>query len=174
MAQGERPLEDLASALNGGVAVARSDEHFGVKGNLLLPGRGVNMGDGWETARSRAKGHVDWVVVRLGLKGKLLEKAIVDTKDFRGNFPRAVKLEAWSMPVAKAALGTEEEPKFDSEGWKALTNGEQKCQADFEHVYEGDALMVKEPPEGEMWTHIKMTIIPDGGVKRLKVFGRRA
>jgi allantoicase len=170
----ERPVEDLASALNGGVAVARSDEHFGVKGNLILPGRGENMGDGWETARSRAKGHVDWVIIKLGLKGKVLEKAVVDTRHFRGNFPRAVKLEALSMPLAKAALSTEGEPKHDGAGWKELTKGEQKCQADFEHVFEGDALAVTSPPEGEVWTHVKMTIIPDGGVKRLRVFGRRA
>lgn len=169
-----RPLEDLAAALNGGVAVARSDEHFGTKSNLLLPGRGVDMGDGWETSRSRSKGHVDWVVVKLGLKGRVIEKVVVDTKDFRGNFPRAVKVEGWSVELGKAALGAEEEPKFDGEGWKELVKGEQPCKADEEHVFEGDGLAVQQPPEGEVWTHVKMTIIPDGGVKRLRVFGRRA
>lgn len=170
----ERPVEDLAAALNGGVCVARSNEHFGTGAYLLLPGRGKDMGDGWETARSRAKGHVDWVVVKLGLKGRVVEKVVVDTKDFRGNFPRAVRVEGWSEGAAKAALGTEEEPKHDAAGWKELVRGEQKCQADYEHVFEGGALAVRDPPEGEVWTHVKMTIIPDGGVKRLRVFGRRA
>ena len=171
----ERPLEDLAAALNGGVAVSRSDEHFGTKANLLLPGRGKDMGDGWETSRSRNKGHVDWVIVKLGLKGRIIEKVVVDTKDFRGNFPRAVRVEGWSVGAAKAALDTESDPKHDEVGWKELVAGEQKCQADYEHIFEGtDGLRVQEPPEGEVWTHVKMTIVPDGGVKRLRVFGRRA
>ncbi|OAG33782.1 allantoicase [Fonsecaea monophora] len=170
----ERPLEDLASALNGGVAIECSDQHFGGKNYLILPGRGKDMGDGWETARSRVKGHTDWVIVRLGLKGRKIEKVIVDTKDFRGNFPRAVKVEGWATEVAKAALGTEADPKHDATGWTALIKGEQPCQADTEHGFEGDQLVVSDPPEGHVWTHVKMTIIPDGGVKRLRIFGRRA
>jgi len=173
-AAGERPVEDLASALNGGVAIECSDQHFGGKAYLLLPGRGKDMGDGWETARSRTKGHTDWVIVRLGLKGRAIEKVIVDTKDFRGNFPRAVKVEGWSTEVAKAALGTEADPKADGPGWVPLLQGEQPCKADTEHVFEGEQLVVSAAPEGQVWTHAKMTIIPDGGVKRLRIFGRRA
>lgn len=169
-----RPLEDLASALNGGVAIACSDQHFGGKHYLVLPGRGKDMGDGWETARSRFKGHTDWAIIRLGLRGRKIEKVVVDTKDFRGNFPRAVKVEAWATEVAKAALDTEADPKADGVGWKELVRGEQLCQADHEHEYEGEQLVVSEPPEGHVWTHVKMTIVPDGGVKRLRVFGRRA
>lgn len=56
---------DLAFVGNGGHAVSCSDQHFGTKDNLLLPGRGKDMGDGWETSRSRVEGHVDWVVVKL-------------------------------------------------------------------------------------------------------------
>ncbi|EXJ67812.1 allantoicase [Cladophialophora psammophila CBS 110553] len=170
----ERPREDLASALNGGVAIECSDQHFGGKNYLLLPGRGKDMGDGWETARSRVKGHTDWVIVRLGLKGRKIEQVIVDTKDFRGNFPRAVKVEGWSMEGAKAALGTEADPKDDERGWTALIKGEQPCQADTEHVFEGEQLVASELPEGHVWTHVKMTIIPDGGVKRLRILGKRA
>jgi len=56
---------DLAHVANGGLAVACSDQHFGKKDNLLNPNRGINMGDGWETARSREKNHQDWVIVKL-------------------------------------------------------------------------------------------------------------
>lgn len=170
----ERPSEDLASALNGGVAITCSDQHFGVKSNILLPGRGKDMGDGWETARSRTKGHTDWVIARLGLKGRMIDRVVVDTKDFRGNFPRAVKVEGWAVPSAKAALGIEDDPKPDSDGWLPLLTGEQSCQADHEHVFEGSVLVFPQPPEDQLWTHVKMTIVPDGGVKRLRVFGRRA
>ncbi|TKA51327.1 Allantoicase [Cryomyces minteri] len=80
---------DLAATINGGVAVRCSDQHFGTKDNLLLPGRGVNMGDGWETKRTRGE-HVDWVIVRLGAPGEV-EKIIIDTAHFRGNFPQKVQ-----------------------------------------------------------------------------------
>jgi allantoicase len=170
----ERPLEDLAAALNGGVAISCSDQHFGGKHYLVLPGRGKDMGDGWETARSRTSEHTDWVIIRLGLKGRKIEKIIVDTKDFKGNFPRAVKVEGWATESAKAALGTETDPKADGGEWKHLIKGEQSCQAHREHEFEGEQLALSEPPEGHVWTHVKMTIIPDGGVKRLRIFGRRA
>ena len=170
----ERPLEDLASALNGGVAIACSDQHFGVKSNLLLPGRGKDMGDGWETARSRAKGHTDWVICRLGLKGRSIEKIVVDTKDFRGNFPRAVRVEGIAQDIAKAALSTEDEPKADSPQWLPMLKDEQSCSADTEHVFESSELTDYTAVEGKVWTHIKLTIIPDGGVKRLRIFGHRA
>lgn len=171
---GERPLEDLASALNGAVAIECSDQHFGVRSNLVLPGRGKDMGDGWETARSRAIGHTDWAIIKLGLKGKSIEKVVVDTKDFRGNFPRAVKVEGWPAEPSKAALGLDGPPKADSAGWVSLIDGEKKCSADTEHVFEGHDLVASVPLEDWVWTHVKMTIIPDGGVKRLRIFGRRA
>ena len=170
----ERPVEDLAAALNGGVAIACSDQHFGGKHYLVLPGRGKDMGDGWETARSRTKGHMDWAIIQLGLRGRKIQKVVVDTKDFRGNFPRGVKVEAWSTEIVKAALGTEAAPKAEGKGWKELVRGEQPCQADHEHVFEGAELVVSEPPEGHVWTHVKMTIVPDGGVKRLRIYGKRA
>ncbi|KAI7104193.1 Allantoicase, partial [Hortaea werneckii] len=77
---------DLAATINGGVAVQCSDQHFGTKDNLLLPGRGVDMGDGWETKRSRGE-HIDWTIIKLGTPG-VIEKLVVDTAHFRGNFPQ--------------------------------------------------------------------------------------
>lgn len=167
-ANGQLPLEELSSALNGGVAISCSDQHFGVKSNLLLPGRGKDMGDGWETARSRTKGHTDWVICRLGLRGETIEKVVVDTKDFRGNFPRAVKVDGWSATKDDGA-----EPAVDAKGWVPLIKGEQSCADDTEHVFEGGEVVVHSELGGKTWTHVKMTIIPDGGVKRLRIFGRR-
>lgn len=170
--EAEAPIEELSSALNGGVAISCSNQHFGVRSNILLPGRGKDMGDGWETARSRTKDHVDWVICRLGLKGKSVDKVVVDTKDFRGNFPRAVKVEGWFTAKDEAIA----EPKADDEAWTELVKGEQTCQADTEHCFvdaqELCSTMLS-TDEKEL-THVKMTIIPDGGVKRLRIFGRRA
>lgn len=57
---------DLAHVSSGGLAISCSEQHFGTKtANLLLPGRGKDAGNGWETRRSREPSHVDWVVVKL-------------------------------------------------------------------------------------------------------------
>ncbi|MCF5032643.1 allantoicase, partial [Pseudomonas syringae] len=82
---------DLVAALNGGRSIACSDEHYGSMSNILNPGRGVNMGDGWETARRRTPGN-DWVIVALGHKGEV-EKVIVDTLHFKGNYPDSCSIQ---------------------------------------------------------------------------------
>ena len=63
-------LIDLAAALNGGTVVAANNEHFGLASKLLLPGRGLHMGDGWETRRRREPGH-DWCLVALAHPGTI-------------------------------------------------------------------------------------------------------
>lgn len=153
---------ELSSALMGGRVVGFSDEHFGKAGNVLMPGRGVDMGDGWETKRSRESGHSDWVVVRLGARGSV-RRCMVDTMHFRGNFPQGVKVEGLD------AEG-EEVVGADDERWVEVV-GMQGCEQDKEHVF-ADGLL--KSVEGRAFTHMKMTITPDGGVKRFRVFGTRA
>ncbi|KAK2812758.1 hypothetical protein FQN50_001087 [Emmonsiellopsis sp. PD_5] len=164
----EAPVEELSSALLGGLALAASDQHYTPASNILLPGRGKDMGDGWETARSRAKGHVDWVVVKLGVKG-VVERVVVDTKDFRGNFPRAVRVHGFLKGDGEEGG----EPTVADEGWVEVVRGEKACRADFEHVFEGEDL-VGENVRGRVFSHVMLTLVPDGGVKRFRVFGRRA
>lgn len=150
---------DLAAAQNGGVAVSCSDQHFGTKDNLLLPGRGKNMGDGWETARSRTRGHVDWAIIRLGAPG-YIQSFVADTAHFRGNYPQQIKLEAieWKEDGS--------EPSSDSAGWEQIAEP-IKCGPDREHEA---ASLAKD----KRFTHVKLIIVPDGGVKRLRVLAKRA
>ncbi|KAJ2878338.1 Allantoicase, partial [Coemansia aciculifera] len=84
---------DLAFVGNGGRAVACSNQHFCSPSNLLLPGRGKTMGDGWETRRSRTPGHSDWAIIKLGVSG-FIENVELDTRQFCGNFPPLVTLHA--------------------------------------------------------------------------------
>ncbi|KAL8997780.1 MAG: hypothetical protein Q9169_003029 [Polycauliona sp. 2 TL-2023] len=151
---------ELSSALMGGMVLSASEEHFGSsKSNLLLPGRGVDMGGGWETRRSRNQGHVDWVIVRLGARGKI-GRIVVDTAFYRGNYPQAMKIDAFDG---------EESPYAEDPRWREVL-GIQKLGADQEHEYAGSSLSnVQEAA----YTHLKMTIVPDGGVKRFRVFGTR-
>ena len=44
---------DLASSAEGALVLASSSAHYSRPENLLKPARGINMGDGWETARMR-------------------------------------------------------------------------------------------------------------------------
>lgn len=149
---------DLAAAQNGGVAISCNDQHFGTKDNLLLPGRGKDMGDGWETARSRTKDHIDWAIIKLGAPG-YIQNFVVDTAHFRGNFPQKVAVQgiAWKG---------EAEPGHESEGWQEVVSP-SKTGPDAEHDF---ACSAKETA----FTHVKLIMIPDGGVKRLRAFGKRA
>ncbi|KAH7156985.1 hypothetical protein EDB81DRAFT_840912 [Dactylonectria macrodidyma] len=139
---------DLAAAQNGGVAVSCSDQHFGTKDNLLLPGRGKDMGDGWETARSRSKGHVDWTIIKLGAPG-YVEKFVVDTAHFRGNFPQKVAIEAIEWKA-------EGNPSAEAKGWNEVVPP-SKTGPDQEHDFTNSA-------RGSVATHVKLIMIPDGGV----------
>jgi allantoicase len=148
---------DLAAAQNGGVAVSCSDQHFGVISNLILPGRGKDMGDGWETSRSRGKDHVDWAIIRLGAPGTI-EKLIVDTAYFRGNFPQKAKVEGINWTGAG-------EPGVSADGWTDLVEP-SKCGPDKEHEFPSAV-------QDKTFTHVKLIMIPDGGVKRIRVLGKR-
>ena len=61
----EREVFDSAHVYAGGRVVFTSDQHFGVGANIILPGRGKDMGDGWETKRSRQPKHKDWAIIKL-------------------------------------------------------------------------------------------------------------
>jgi allantoicase len=152
---------DLAAAENGGQAMAANDQHFGSMHNLLLPGRGRDMGDGWETRRRRGPGH-DWVVLRLGHPGTI-ERVEIDTAHFKGNYPdRASLRAAFIVPGAEPALATLIDA---SAAWPVLLP-ERELGADRVHVFTDELAAV-----GAV-SHVRLAIHPDGGVSRLRLFGR--
>ena len=149
---------DLAAALNGGYIVATNNEHFGRASALLQPGRGVDMGDGWETRRRREPGN-DWCIVALAAPG-IIERVEVDTAFFKGNFPDSCSLQAAFMPEA-----TTQTLITQSMFWAELM-APQKLAADNVHTFT--------LPAGKPITHVRFNIFPDGGVSRLRLFGRIA
>ena len=151
---------DLAAALNGGRALACSDEHFGRMSNILNPGRGVNMGDGWETGRRRTPGN-DWVIVALGHAG-IVEKIVVDTLHFKGNYPESCNIQA-----AFVKGGTDSQIATQSLYWRELLPS-QKLQMHNEHTF------IEQIKELGPITHVRLNIFPDGGVSRLRLFGKVA
>src|SRR5450830_954593 len=147
-------LYDLIAMENGGYVVATNNQHFGLASNLLMPGRGVNMGDGWETRRRREPGN-DWCIIALAHPG-IVEKIEVDTCHFKGNFPDSCSIQAASM-----AGGTDTSLITQSMFWPVLLP-QQKLQMDYQHEIQSLGAI----------THIRVNIFPDGGVSRLRLHSR--
>jgi allantoicase len=128
------------------------------------------MGDGWETKRSRQQGHKDWVIIKLfvpvhnprglqltrvdsGAPG-LVDHFEVDTAHFMGNFPESVELEGLHD------LDTDV-PSLEAQ-WVQLVQ-RTKTGPHRRHFFHVDY--------DRPVSHVKMTIHPDGGVKRVRVIG---
>ncbi|QDG51631.1 allantoicase [Persicimonas caeni] len=146
---------DLGAIENGGRVVTASDMFFGDANNLLMPGRGKDMGDGWETKRRRGPGY-DWVVLELGAEGTV-EHVEVDTNHFKGNYPDRFSLEGCNAEVGEGAFDP------DAHDWQVLRD-ETKLQAHTRHHFALDA--------DEPITHVRFNIYPDGGVSRLRLRGQ--
>lgn len=149
---------DLFALENGGRALICSDEHYGSMHNLNLDGRGINMGDGWETARRRGPGN-DWVVLALGHAGSI-DEVLIDTAHFKGNFPDRVMLQA-GRPDAGLSP---EQLAASSVDWPVLLP-EQKLAADSEHRFAEELVPL------EAVTHVRLSMYPDGGISRVRLFG---
>ncbi|MFN2510663.1 MAG: allantoicase [Pyrinomonadaceae bacterium] len=145
---------DLAAVENGGLVLSCSDMFFGHKHNLIMPGRAVNMSDGWETKRRRGPGH-DWATIKLGKPGRI--RCIeVDTSYFKGNFPDSCSLEGCKASGNILPENLE---------WKPVLP-RLKLQAHTRHFFEEGIL------DAGTVSHVRFNIFPDGGVSRLRLFGR--
>lgn len=153
---------DLASALSGGRVIAYSDAHYGAFQRMLSPGRGINMGDGWETRRRRTPGN-DWIIIALGSRG-LLEAIEVDTAHYKGNYPDKVSIQAADLGKGFDALDAA--VVTSSMFWDELLPPE-KLQADAIHTFD------TVHPLGPV-THVRVNIFPDGGISRLRFWGKLA
>ncbi len=151
---------DLCSMENGGRPISWSDAHFGLPQNLLAPGRGANMGDGWETQRRRQPGN-DWCIIALGHPG-IINEIIIDTAHFKGNYP-----ERCSIKAAFVEGGTDESLITQSMFWPMLLQ-EQRMQADTVHTFTQDIQNL-----GPI-SHVRLNMHPDGGVSRLRLLGTLA
>jgi allantoicase len=143
----ERGDVDLAAVEHGGTVIACSDMFFGSRHNLIMPGEATHMGDGWETKRRRGPGY-DWTIVRLGAPGTI-RRVEVDTRHFKGNAPGACSLEA----------------SRDQQTWTEVL-ARMPLQPDTRHLFEDEVNAV-----GAV-VYARLNIFPDGGVARLRLFGR--
>jgi len=157
---------DLASRWLGASVIAASDESFGDKENLLdprsaafEPGRYGNRGeivDGWETRRRRESGN-DWAIIRLGAPG-IVTSVDVDTSFFTGNFPESCSIEA----IGLAGYPSPAELADPSAEWAQIVP---------QSPLRGDAHNTFPVADHQRFTHVRLSIFPDGGVARLRVMG---
>jgi allantoicase len=150
---------NLTSVLNGAVPIVCNNEHFGKAENILAPGKGINMGDGWETRRSRGK-NFDWLIIRCATAAKV-NKIQIDTHHFKGNYPNQCSIQASLIkgkPSAKKILAM-------SKKWKQLLN-KVKLNAHKKHNFK-NKLMKK-----SKINHIRINIFPDGGISRIRLFAK--
>lgn len=177
----ENELIDLAYIKNGARPLICSDMFFSHMENLIMPGRGANMGDGWETKRRRPSGDVeqdranDWLILKLAAKGTI-QKALVDTCHFKGNYPDSVALEGAVLSDAQAAdLGllkreAHVDALFVSSGqqsieWQPILK-RSSLKADREHLFKDEL-----ENTNTAFTHVRVKMYPDGGISRLRLWG---
>ena len=159
---------DLASRSIGAGVTYANDELFADRENLIKPedpvfqphtfGNKGQIMDGWETRRRRepaGDGQGDSAIVRLGCAG-VVRRIVVDTSYFTGNYPPEVSVEAcgadgYPAPGELAAME-----------WTTLV---PRSSVD------GDARNEFDVGVEQRFSHVRLTMFPDGGVARLRVYG---
>ncbi len=160
-------LVDLASETLGSTVLVANDEFFAPKENLLkasapvfIEGKYTDLGkwmDGWETRRRRTPGY-DWCIVRLGVPG-IVRGVVVDTSFFRGNYPEHCSLDACALE----GLPTAAELTSESVTWTQILP---------QRPLAGDTQNPFAVESEQRFTHLRFKIYPDGGVARLRVYGK--
>ena len=151
---------ELSSLRLGGSILAYNNAHYGDVSALLSEGRGKTMGDGWETRRRREPGN-DWIIIKLAQKCHI-KKIEIDTAHFKGNYPDRASIQAISIDKNI----TIKELIQSSENWDVILD-ETKLAADNIHKYVINSNLKTEA------THVRLNIYPDGGVSRLRIFGKK-
>ena len=185
----EVPIMDLASMGLGGRGLACSNKHFGVPRNLLKPGRGIDMGDGWETARHLERPSIimtnpetglvdtdlgDWCIIQLGTITGLVEKIDVDTCHFKGNFPESVKIEAGYATHIANDDKDQDDMKIDDlsiEWFPLLERTKLGPDQIFSYKLKNGEL-VRPPDYATHISHVRVSIYPDGGISRVRIYGK--
>ena len=154
-----KKIVNLSSILNGASIVAYNNAHFGKAENILAPGKAKNMGDGWETRRSRGK-NFDWLIFKCATSG-IISKIQIDTHHFKGNYPDMCSLQATNLTVRISKKSIVKKSKK----WKLLLN-KVKLHAHKKHNFKNNLMKDKKV------NYIKINIFPDGGISRIRVFGK--
>src|SRR5262245_39828874 len=157
-------LLDLASRALGGGVVYANDELFAAADNLVTAeppgftprtfGPKGQVYDGWETRRRREDGY-DHAIIRLGAPG-IVHGVVVDTAFFTGNYPPEAAVDGCGLD---GYPGPEE---LAAAAWHPLVPRSPLA---------GDSRCRLPVSVDRRFTHVRLSIFPDGGVARLRVHG---
>ena len=117
------------------------------------------MGDGWETRRSRGK-NFDWLVIKLGRTG-IINKIEIDTHHFKGNYPDKCSIQASYIPNNTS----EKNIVKNSNRWPHILN-KVKLFAHKKHNFKNKKMKSKKV------NYLRINIFPDGGISRIRAFGK--
>ena len=147
---------DLAALENGGRVTAVSNEFYGRPAQLIGPGLARSMAEGWETARRRDAGN-DWVEVALACEG-VVTLAELDTSYFLGNAPGTAALTG-SGPDGEVPLlrRTRLQPDTRHRFVLGAASGGDRRESE---------------PSRRGVDRVRLDVFPDGGMARLRLWGR--
>ena len=170
---------EISSLEQGGQGLSCSNKHYGEPWQLIQSSLGKNMGDGWETARHPNRPSIwnkdpttglmdsplkDWAILKLGRSvsgdNNSISRIILDTRHFRGNFPESVLLEGTCWE------NTHGEPSTDCDWFPLISR--TRMSPDAEHVFDASLNQIENVHRPV--THVRVSIFPDGGVSRVRVF----
>jgi len=166
-------LPDLASRALGGAVIWANDEFFAEKENLIEPrpptftpatftAKGQRY-DGWETRRRRpdapgvAGTEHDSAIVRLGAPS-VIRGIVVDTAYFIGNYPPHCSVEAvWCD-------GYPSPQQLNEAAWTTIVPPYPLRGGQLHNI----------PVDGpeRRYSHVRLNMLPDGGIARLRVHGQ--
>ena len=135
---------DLAAQENGARVTGVSDEYFGRPQQLIGRGLARNMGEGWETRRRRGPGN-DWVELALACEG-VVTLAELDTSYFLHNAPGSASV---------TGVG---------EDGEVVLLPRTRLLPDTRHRFVLEA--------GPGVDRVRLDVFPDGGMARLRLWGR--
>ena len=151
---------DLANPILGTKILMCSDEFFAPAKRILNSSPPIfkenvfdNNGkwmDGWETRRRRDNGN-DFLIIKLGMPGKI-NFINLDTSYFDGNQPNAAQVEGCFS----------KNNNLKNVKWVKITN-KNKIKPNFNNVFKSNSL--------KTFSHIRLSIFPDGGIARIRVLG---
>jgi allantoicase len=145
------PKVDWASSSSGATLVGASNEHYGPAIQVISPFKPLHMFDGLESARSRDLGHKESVTIRLG-KPIRVARIELDFTFFVNNNPLFVSILGGS---------TGKTPN-ETEWTELVAKTNVKAYAGNQIGFEID--------RDVMTDTIKISVYPDGGVHRIRVF----
>ena len=151
---------------------------------MLRTNRGVDLGDGWETARCLSRPAIittdentglvdltarDWCVLRLACAVTDITKLVVETTHFKGNYSESVQVDYCNVSDRSIDCSADGVDRID---WQPLQS-RTRLGPDETFVFDKDHKDINVPASSEV-THLRVCMYPDGGISRARLFGTAA